>query len=307
MKENLGQLIINGRGEIKDIKPSVRITKPQFIGQKQFTDYLNDMQEIQGRRAENNPWKEEIDINIDCQSEWFGIRPLSDLHIGAEGVDYEKVKEVLGTLKDHDNLQTILLGDIGDFFIPACKYKDGALGEVANPNDQFNAIGKFFQEYKDKILAMSNDPSHTNWIDQATGIDSYAQMSKGTGIPLVNQGGRIGIHLNGIEYNLVPFHNIGRFKSSFNLTHAGKRVFELHRDGDVVMSGHIHHSAFEIARRNGHEVGIIQCGTTKTSDAWGAKMGFLGRPDSGYPVLLLNTKRKDLVIVKNLEEASLFL
>jgi hypothetical protein len=303
-------IVINGRGDTKEVTPELGVTirKPESpIGSKCFADRIQEMQDVQRVRVENNPWQEEIDVKIDCSSEWFGIRPLSDLHIGGEGVDYERMKELIGGLTQHDNLSTILLGDIGDFFIPKGKHTDGMLGQVANPQDQLDTVAKFFNEYKDKILAMSNDPSHVDWVQQATGIDAYRVMSQGTGIPLVNQGGRIGIDFGKVKYDIIPFHNIGRFKSSFNLTHAGKRVFELHRDGDVVMSGHIHHSAFEIARRNGHDVGIIQCGTVKTSDAWGAKNGFLGRPDSGYPVLLLNTQRKKMAIAQDLEEATYYL
>ena len=301
------RIVINGRGETKAVYPEVTIRKPEAKDPRTFLGQIDVMQEVQARRVENSPWREEVDIGISCKSEWFGIRPLSDFHIGAEGVDYERLKEVVGSVKDRPNLRTVLLGDIGDFFIPAGKHKDAILGQVANPQDQLDTITQFFNEYKDEILAMSNDPSHVDWVYQATGIDAYRTMSQGTGIPLVNQGGRIGIDLGEIHYDLIPFHNIGRFKSSFNLTHAHKRVLELHRDGDAVMSGHIHHSGYEIARRNGHEVALLQCGTVKTSDAWGAKMGFLGRPDSGYPILLLNTRKKQVAIAPNIEQADYYL
>jgi hypothetical protein len=307
----LGEIITDGQGTTKrvyELPTPILIRKPQFTpGTKCFSDHLDEMQAVQEQRRLNNPWQEEVDIKVDCASEWFGIRPISDLHIGGEGVDYQRVREVIGGLGSFNNLTTILLGDIGDFFIPGGKHKDGMLGQVGNPQDQLDAITKFFNEYKDKILAMSNDPSHVDWVQQTTGIDAYRVMSKDTGIPLVNQGGRIGIDFGDVNYDIIPFHNIGRFKSSFNLTHAGKRVLELHRDGDAVISGHIHHSAYEIARRNGHKIALIQCGTTKTSDSWGAKMGFLGRPDSDYPVLLLNTKRKKISVAQDMEEASYYL
>jgi len=305
----IDKIIINARGDTKPVYPAVDvlIRKPKNLKERTFADQIDDMQMVQSRRKEKNPWREEVDIKVDCSAEWFGIRPLADFHIGSEGVDYDRVKELVSGVVLRPNLRTVLLGDIGDFFIPGGKFKDGMLGQVANPQDQLDTITKFFNEYKDEILAMSNDPSHVDWVYQTTGIDAYRVMSQGTGIPLVNQGGRVGIDLGDIHYDIIPFHNIGRFKSSFNLTHAHKRVLELHRDGDAVFSAHIHHSGFEIARRNGHEVALINCGTTKVSDAWGAKKGFLGRPDNKFPILLLNTRKKQVAIAPDIEQADYYL
>ena len=154
---------------------------------------------------------------------------------------------------------------------------------------------------------MTDDPSHVNWVYQATGIDPYTTICEELGIRLVNQGGLVRADFGEVAYDIIPFHNISKFKSSFNLTHAHKRALELHRDGDVVIAGHIHKSSFEKAVRNWHEVALVQCGTTKTSDSWGARQGLLGRPDSGYPILLLNTKRKKIEIVSDVESAAKFL
>jgi hypothetical protein len=127
---------------------------------------------------------------------------------------------------------------------------------------------------------------------------------------LVNAGGSVKVNFGDVEYDIMPFHKIAKFKSAFNLTHGHKRALELHRDADVVLAGHIHKPDFETAWRNGHEVALIQMGTLETKETgsmYGKKEGFLGPVQSVYPVLLLNTQRKDMMIVKDVAHAEPFL
>ena len=302
------RLIINGRGDEKVVylRPDVAISQ-QTKTPKPFNEYLDDMQAVQEIVNKANPWQEEVTVPIKCDSEWYAVRPLADLHLGGGGVDYDKVKELLASLTTFSNIGTILVGDLCDFFIPTGKIANGMTGQVANPQTQWFALKSFLTTYQDRILGMTDDPSHVNWVYQATGVDPYTTICDDLKIPLVNQGGLVRLDFGAVSYDIVPFHNIAKFKSSFNLTHAHKRVLELHRDADVVISGHIHHSTYESAVRNGHEVSLLQLGTTKTSDSWGARQGFLGRPDSGYPILLLNTRHKAMEIVKTVEAAEKFL
>jgi predicted phosphodiesterase len=113
-----------------------------------------------------------------------------------------------------------------------------------------------------------------------------------------------------VEYDIMPFHKIAKFKSAFNLTHSHKRALELQRDADIVMAGHIHKPDYEWAYRNGHEVSLIQSGTLETKETgnmYGKKEGFLGPVQSIYPVLLLNTHEKKMQIVTDVKNAEPYL
>jgi len=304
------RLIIDAKGTEKEVRPlaTVVIEKPPHrLGLTTFADHLTKLRRRAKERRAENLWREEVEIKIQTDREWFGVRPLSDLHIGHWGVDYDALEEILAGFLLNENLATIMLGDLGDFFTPRASPTDGFLGDVITPQEQLFALRKFFVEYQDKILAVTNDPSHNDWVYQSSGIDTYRLLVEDLNIPLVYQGGLIRLNFGAVSYDIIPFHKINKFKSSFNLTHAHKRVLELHRDGDCVLAAHIHKSSFEKAYRNGHEVVLVQCGTLKTEDPWGAKQGMLGRPQLGYPIILFNTVEKRMQVVDNLEDAEVFL
>jgi len=307
------RLIIDGRGTEREV-PSIAetiISKPQHqFGLTTFSDYLGKMKEMSEFRLQETLWKDEVKIDIKTPYKWFGIRPIGDLHIGSEGVDYNCLAEMLAGFLQNDNLKTIGIGDLGDFFIPKGKHPEGMMKDVVNPQTQLVALKKFFTEYQDEILANTSDPSHTDWVYQTSGIDIYEYICRDLNVPLVTQGGIVNLNFGEINYDIMPFHNIAKFKSSFNLTHAHKRALELHKDADAVIAGHIHKGAFEKAYRNGHEVALIQCGTMDTGEtgsSWAKKQGFLGGVRPYYPIILFNTTEKRMQIMDNLEDAEIFL
>lgn len=307
------RIIIDDKGTERNVPTPAEtvISKPPHqLGFTTFSQYIDVAQ----RRAEENRaeslWKDEVKIDIQTPYKWFAIQPWGDFHIGSSGCDYDKLKELLAGVLEHDNLRTITLGNLGDFFTPFGAPKDGIQGEVLPMQTQVNTIKKFVTEYQDSILASVNAPDHEDWVYRASGIDIYEYMCKELNIPLVTAGGSVKINFGDVSYDIMPFHKIAKFKSVFNLTHSHKRALELNRDADIVMAGHMHKPDYEWAHRNGHEVSLIQIGTLETKETgemYGKKEGFLGPVLSYYPVLLLNTQEKKMQLVTDVKNAEPYL
>jgi hypothetical protein len=309
----LEQLIINGKGDT-EIVPSVDhtiISKPEHkLGLTTFSEYVDIARRRAGEVKEQSLWKDEIRIDIKTPHKWFGIQPWGDFHIGSHGCDYDKLEELLAGVMTYDNLKTITLGNLGDFFTPMGSPGEGMQGEVMTMQTQIYAVKKFVTEQQDNILASVNAPDHEDWVYRSSGIDLYEMMVRELNIPLVTAGGSVKINFGDVEYDIMPFHKIAKFKSAFNLTHSHKRALELHRDADVVLAAHIHKPDYEWAYRNGHEVSLIQIGTLETLETgsmYGKKEGFLGPVRSVYPVLLLNTQEKKMQIVTDVSNAEPYL
>jgi len=303
------RLVINSKGEEREVRSPAEttISKPKHkFGITTFSEYLGKMKEMSEFARTESLWKDELEINIDTPYKWFGVRPIGDFHIGSNAVDYDALEELLASFYRNDNLRALAIGDLGDFFVPKGRHTEGLMTDVVTPQTQLVALKKFFTEYQDEILAVTNDPSHVDWVYQTAGIDVYEFLIRELNIPLITQGGIIKLNVNGIEYKIMPFHSIARFKSSFNLTHAHKRALELHKDADIVVAGHIHKGAMEKAYRNGHEVALIQVGTVQTKNlgsSWSKKQGFLGGVRDYYPIALLNTSTKRIQIIDNIDDA----
>ena len=279
---NHERLIIDGKGTEENVPTFSHtvISKPKHtLGLTTFSQYIDKAREISKFRIEDSLWKDEVFIDIQTPNKWFGIQPWGDFHIGSHGCDYDKLEELLAGTIEYDNLKTILVGNMGDFFTPMAGPKDGALGDVMPPQMQLLTMKKFLTEYQDVILASVNEPEHADWVYRASGIDIYEFLARDLDIPLVNAGGSVKIRFGEIEYDIMPFHKIAKFKSAFNLTHGHKRALELHRDADVVIAGHLHKPDYEWAYRNGHDVSLVQIGTLETKEIgsmYGKKEGFLG-------------------------------
>ncbi len=314
MRERENFIIVDGKGtekRVPTLAETVISKPPHQFGLTTFSEYLDKMQELSDFRIEQSLWRDRVEIEIETPYAWFGVQGFSDSHIGSHGTEYDTFKEILAGWLQHDNLRTILLGDLGDFFVPKGRHVEGMMGDVVTPQTQMVALKKFFTEYQDEILANTSEPSHGDWVYQTSGIDIYEYINHDLSVPLVNPGGAVLLNINGIKYDIMPFHDIAKFKSSYNLTHAGKQAIRFKRDADVAMSGHIHKDgAFEKGYFNEHEIVVVQCGTLLTREVGSAhmkKQGYVGNARPYYPIIVFNTQEKRMQVVDDLRDAELFL
>lgn len=307
------EIIVDGKGKVERVPQLAQtiISKPKHqLGLTTFSEYINKARELADFQIEGSLWRDEVKIDIQTPYRWFGIQPWGDFHIGSHGCDYDKLEELLAGVLTHDNLKTITLGNFGDFFTPLGSPREGSMGDVFPVQTQLFAIKKFLTEYQDTILASVNEPDHGDWVYKSSGIDVYEFLSEELSIPLVTAGGSVKINFGEVEYDIMPFHKIAKFKSAFNLTHSHKRALELHRDADVVLAGHIHKPDYEWAYRNGHDVSLVQIGTLETKETgrmYGKKEGFLSPVKSVFPIVLFNTREKKMQIVTDLQNAEPYL
>jgi len=291
---------------IKNSSQKPQVIKPQSEGEISFDGELNRIKELRKQREALNIWKEEATIQVDTGDlPYFFVMPLSDIHIGSEFVDYDELDRHLAALRDYP-IYTILVGDLGDFFNPQ-KYPRGMMEDVVTPDTQLLVLRKFFEEYKDKILCGVTG-NHDDWLHHVAGIEPFRWISQDLNIPLLYSGGRLNLQVNGIDYRFLLYHGISNFNSSFNPTHAGKRMLELHHDADVVISGDKHRFGMEKLTHRDKKPYIIQLGTFKTKDPFGKRgYGRVPDPKVGYPVLFLSAGEKNVEAIEDLDTAQYFI
>jgi len=282
------------------------IFKPKTDKPADFDRHLARLQEIQTLREETSLWRDRTDVHVDTQGfPYFMVLPLADVHIGNQGCDLETLSEYLKFLKDQP-VYTVLVGDLGDFFSPT-KHPDGMLGDVIPPDDQMLLLRRFMQTYQEKILAVVQDSSHVDWVRQAAGIEPYRWMTEDLGIPLINNGGMMDISVNNQSYSMTLYHEIARYNSSFNRTHALKRMRELDRPADVVVGAHRHIGAMEKAVHQEGKPLFIQLGTFKTADSFGLRRGMVPTPQPFFPVLFFDGRRHNVEAIEDLQTAEEFI
>lgn len=309
MKENPGLYTNSHENSYKSweqlmsdpIKGEIKIDEAVCPQPLSFEQHLTRLESIVELRKETGLWQDEVSKTITTKAPFFAFRPLSDIHFGAIGVDMKALKEHISDLKDLP-IYTAICGDVADMFSPT-KHPSGMLGDVITPDDQLSLVRRFFEGYKDRILATTSDPSHTNWANESSGIEPQRWLTEGLGIPCLKSGGRFDLNVNGIQYKGLLFHEIGKFKSGLNITNAGKRMLDMMDDVDFVVSGHTHIGSFEKLVKRDNKPVIIQMGTFKTDDDFGIRKGLSPRPQVFFPTLLFDSRKKNIEVIEDREAA----
>jgi hypothetical protein len=279
-------------------------SKMETFRQKQpdkieFARHLARLQELQSLREETNLWRESVDLHIDIGKPYLPIIGLSDFHLGHEGVNMERLTDYLNFLRDYPVL-SIVLGDMVDMFAPM-KHPHGMLKDVIPPDDQVMLAQQFFTTFKDKIIASVQTKSHDGWSKELTGVDVQRLMVEDLGIPLLEGGGIVNLTVNNQKYKILCFHEIARYNSSLNVLNANRRMLEVHKDADIVLSAHGHIGAMgKFVQREGMPY-LIRCGTFKTEDEFGTQRGLVPKPQVFFPTIFFDGRKHNIEVIENLE------
>jgi len=265
------------------------VGRPDVSSGRTWGESLKRLKELQEFKKEDELWVDKVEYPIDTRGfPYFIWRPLSDMHLGAQGCDMVSVTRHLDAIKSLP-IYTHLLGDMGD---------------LVSPDEQLATLRAFFEEYQEKILGTVQDPSHTDWIRQASGIEPQRWLVKDLHIPMIKSGGEVEFNVNGIKYKVLVFHKIGRFNSSLNITNAGKRMLDMRADADAVVSGHTHIGAMEKVVKRENKAYIVNLGTFKTHDQFGERQGLVPRPQVFSPTFFFDGRRKNIEVIEDDQSAN---
>lgn len=246
-------------------------------------------------------YKNTVEIGVDTKGlPYFMVMPLSDLHVGAQGTNYESLEKHLNALKDH-NIYTILTGDIADWFSPAI-LASAMSEDIIGPNDQAIFMRRFFKEFADNILAVTTG-NHDDWVKRTSGVDIYSYLVDELKIPMIKNQGIITLNINDQVYRILASHKL-RYNSTFNYTHAGKQTLRMGPDNiDLVLSGDRHLGAIEHTTFKDRVATVLQTGTFKEDDGFGRAIGAPQRPKAFFPVLAFDGRRHNLEAFQDLDAA----
>lgn len=109
-----------------------------------------------------------IKVKIDNEVNNIRLYVLSDLHIGDQNCDIEKIKNVVDYIKKDKDMYVILLGDILNTALKTSK--SDIYSEAMNISDAQKLAVEILSPIKSKILAMVSG-NHENRVWRETGLD----------------------------------------------------------------------------------------------------------------------------------------
>jgi len=285
----------------KDKSPIVK--KPPQPKTPSLSEQLSSLHQLAEVARQKELWKDEVEIKVQTRGLPFMLLPLSDLHIGAKGVDYKALKIYSNFLK-RNPIYTVLVGDLADNF-SVVSHPTGMAEDIVQPTDQWSVVRAFFKEYQDKILANVGGGQHDFWLKEKTGVDIFRWMAEDLNIPLLKSGGLLRLNIDDKEFKVRLWHKIARLNSQFNYTHAGKQALRLSGDdSDVIITGDKHLGGIEQTHIGDKKRTIVQLGTFKVEDGFGRSQGFVQDPKPFYPLLMFFPQTHNIEAIQNLNQAN---
>lgn len=175
------------------------------------------------------------------------ILPLADLHLGDPHSDFKRIQEWIAYIRDHDNVFTVLDGDLMDSATTASI--GDTYGASLQPMEQLRSCVDLFGPIKEKILAVLPG-NHEHRIYKTDGIDITEIMCAQLGIAERYSNAstllfvRFGLdtrngHGRPITYSIYIVHGSGSGRTE------GAKINRLTQlasiiDADIYIHGHSH-------------------------------------------------------------------
>lgn len=256
------------------------------------SDLWTGMERVQREIAKLRKTDFEITVTIDDDRPVL-VCFLSDLHIGHTETDMRKIREDCERIKATEGMYVIFGGDLTDN-VNTLVAGRGTFHEQLTPVDVQKELVERLAEFlgPEKILAMLLG-NHDEWSLKTDGFNPVRYLAKHIGAPYLGPFGFINVRHGEQTYRILAAHQF-RMNSSFNRTHAAKRLMDFIGDADVVFTGHKHDPAAEqVYVRRGKRF-FAQSGTYLKSSVYGTRLGF-PESTSEMPGVLLSPDKFSFV------------
>lgn len=239
----------------------------------------------------------------------FGVAVMSDLHIGASGVDYARLREDIDLISRTDGLGVIVNGDLWENSKPQMKSGNALYHSLfSSPREQYYYARTRFSPIKEKILAITQG-NHDARDAIVAGIDRLPDLCRELNTHyFTERGGTIYLTVGDQEYVIVAKHEYGG-SSKTNKSNRARRLWEewphSWENADVVTVGHLHEPDMHVTMRRGQPVYFAQSGSYKLHDSYSESHGY--RPSYGVPLLVFYPDRRKIVPFTDMEDGITFL
>lgn len=239
-----------------------------------------------------------------------GLVFTGDWHVGAGGVELDRLRRDLQRIGEADGLYAVAMGDLIEGVGAGNKAAPALYTGVLNKsNVQVSLAVHLANQAREKWLCVI-DGNHDQMAYRATGVDRGVAIARGIGAPRFGQGGAtVFLELDGARYVVGVRHN-GKGNSQINTTNAQRRTFDEWPEWescDVICLAHLHYNDLHVTPRKGGQCVYLRSGTAKTHDLYARDNGYT--PEYGMPVVVFYPGEKRMVPFRGdrMDEALRFL
>lgn len=252
----------------------------------------------------------EVTAQIDTDLEWIAIVMSGDYHIGHMTSNLSKIEEDHKVIADTPGMYHIFMGDAIEGYTRTTNLS-GLHEQILSPKGCRKLFDYFMSLITNKILGIIRG-CHDDFAVNATDSDHIEELALKAGKPYLGYGGKINLVLNSdTMYQIVAWHK--RAGNSYhNIFYPCMLYLQRHdMNADVVAIAHNHVVGITTQPVQERQRVFIRTGVYKDSDRYTEKLGYKAVTDEPsiheIPVVLLNTKKKEMRIAHTIAEAAILL
>lgn len=208
----------------------------------------------------------------------IGLVWMADLHLGDDGVDYQRLENETILIRDTPNMYSMLGGDATNNFIykAMTQIRNGANFSIPN---EFGMLSYWLDLSYSKLIAVLAG-NHDNWFSKLTGIDYFReQVAKMSPAVLYDQDEIVFTLVVGGWERIVKARHKWRGFSQYNNTHAIQKSTKFGNPFHIGLGAHLHSGGFtqqfDIAEDGGRvEAYALLAGAYKIYDGYARACGY---------------------------------
>ena len=238
--------------------------KQKKVGETNWREYFDHAKNHQRLHRKSSFSQDHAVINI---QKMFGgiktpivIQPISDLHIGALGANYDAITEITEGLLSTPNLFWILNGDLAE---TTAVFKNALAvhSQVMSIEEQHAVLESWLNEIAPKVIS-AGWCNHGVEREEKHGAFSHIKQMLNRRFIYHNGMGRIDIEHGNALYKMVVTHKVSG-ASIFNRLHGLKRLMRLQfPDVDMGVTGDLHTPDCESYFEGRHRRACLMSGST---------------------------------------------
>ena len=281
----------------------VEMTNLKKWENKNADEILDLMQQAQEKLRNLESEQKEANTNIKTKAKYIAISFPSDFHLENINTDLAQLRKDFKIIRETPNFYMGFGGDLIDNWTIG-PHKEGIRESVIPPKAARIAAGKLFDTIKGKVLWTIRG-CHDSWDRNFADYDLPEHISRKLKVPYLGHGGDINLKINEIEYYIHARHKYSG-GSRQNGTGCCKNILrDIDSKYDLIAVSHNHISEIKLE----HFLGKLRCyvrtGSYKTEDDFSKSLGYVSNEfNQQIPVVILNTKNKEMKIASGINNAS---
>ena len=243
--------------------------------------------------------------------------PLGDIHLGARGVDINKLKGYIDWIKNTPGAYTFLMGDLFD--VSTLTSPSNPHYQEMNLNEAIKFAYDLFSPIKDRILGAITG-NHEARLEKYAGFNPLQTFCETLGIPYAGYSAvlrfrvgkyerKTGLVSPKVEYLMFAHHSTGGGSTLGGKLNRATKLINIFEGADIMLIGHSHakilgEESVAYLSKSGNGKATIQykrrvyvdCGSYLEYDNSYAEAQMLTPSNTGSPRIRLSGERKDVHI-----------